>query len=59
MARAPKCKVCGAEILEALTEVSGAVEWLCLECSGATLADFMDEDEYAEKPDSRKAGLPR
>lgn len=49
MPRQPKCKMCGAEIVEPLSEAQGATDWLCLECSGATLADFVDEDDYVEE----------
>lgn len=43
--RTPKCKVCGAEIISPLSEVMAGADWLCLECSGATLSDFFDEEE--------------
>ncbi len=50
--RRPRCKVCRAEILEPLIETSPANGWLCLECSGVTLADLMEEDmtedDYAQ-----------
>lgn len=48
MRRSPRCKICRAEIVEPLVEVSPASDWLCLECSGVTLGDLVDEDEYAE-----------
>lgn len=41
--RQPRCRVCGVEIVFELSEVSPAADWICLECSGATLADFMEE----------------
>lgn len=37
---APVCSECGAEITIPLSVVGGFAPWLCLECSGATLADF-------------------
>lgn len=51
--RQPKCKMCGAEIIETLVEASPANDWLCLQCSGATIEDFMEdgmtEEDYAEE----------
>lgn len=45
-------KVCRSEIVEPLVETSPANDWLCLECSGVTLADLMEEgmteDDYAQ-----------
>lgn len=42
---APECSECGAEIVAPLSVVDGFAPWLCLECSGATLADFGLEEE--------------
>lgn len=47
----PECNECGAEIVAALSVVGGFAPWLCLECSGATLADFVD-------PDATTCGIP-
>lgn len=44
----PRCSMCGALITESLIVVSPANDWLCLDCSGATIGDLVDEDEYAE-----------
>lgn len=42
----PTCSNCGAEIVAPLLVVDGFAPWLCLECSGATLADFnLEEDD--------------
>jgi len=48
MPHIPKCSVCGAEIVEPLSEVSGATDWVCLECSGATIEDFDESDRVHE-----------
>lgn len=42
MPREPKCKMCGTVIVEMLVEVSPAADTVCLECSGATIEDFME-----------------
>lgn len=44
--RQPKCEICGARIEASLIEVEGATGWLCLECSGASLDDFTDGEDY-------------
>jgi len=50
--REPRCEGCGAVIIDALTDAPGAVGYLCLECSGAVLEDFLEEgmteEDYAE-----------
>lgn len=43
--REPRCSVCGAVIVEVLSNVGPANDYLCLECSGATLEDFEDPEE--------------
>jgi len=43
MPREPKCEGCGKRIIAPLSEVSNANGWLCLECSGAVLDDFLEE----------------
>jgi len=44
--------MCGKEITALLSQVAGASGTLCLECSGATIEDFMEEgigeDDYLE-----------
>jgi len=46
--REPRCEGCGAEIIDALTDAPGAVGYLCLECSGAVLDDFLEDDRTEE-----------
>lgn len=41
----PECSECGAEIVVALSVVDGFAPWLCLECSGASLSDFVDDED--------------
>lgn len=36
----PECSGCGEEIVAPLGEVIPGANWICLECSGATLEDF-------------------
>lgn len=38
-----RCSVCRKEIVAVLSDVGPANDYLCLECSGATLEDFMEE----------------
>lgn len=47
MSRKRKCSECGAVIIAALSDVGSAND-ICLECSGATLADFLDDDMTEE-----------
>lgn len=47
-----KCEMCGAAIAALLTDMGNANGSLCLECSGATLEDFLEdgisEDEHVQ-----------
>jgi hypothetical protein len=42
--RQPRCENCGAVIVAVLSDVGDTNGFLCLRCSGATLADFDDDD---------------
>lgn len=42
-ARQLKCKMCGATIAVLLADMGNANNSLCLECSGATLEDFLED----------------
>jgi hypothetical protein len=41
--RKPRCSACRKVIEVVLSDVGAANDYLCLECSGATLEDFMEE----------------
>ena len=47
----PTCSECSAEIVVALHVVDGFAPWLCLECSGATLSDFVDDEPESASHD--------
>jgi hypothetical protein len=36
----PRCSECKAEIVEALHDPIPGADWICLDCSGASLSDF-------------------
>lgn len=41
----PKCEFCGAEIVAPLSiSIVPTTKWVCLECSGASIEDFVDDD---------------
>lgn len=42
--KTPKCSECGVEIVAPLSEIIPGADWICLECSGASLSDFLDEE---------------
>lgn len=42
-ARQVTCKMCGVIIIVLLTDMGNANDCLCLECSGATLEDFLED----------------
>jgi RNA polymerase-binding transcription factor DksA len=44
-----RCSECGDEIVEALLVVDPYAPWLCLECSGAALSDFVEIDPNQRK----------
>jgi hypothetical protein len=53
----PICSECGEEIGLALSVVDGFAPWLCLECSGATLADFgLKQNEVGEIMEMEEEG---
>lgn len=37
-----ECGECGTEIIQPLGDVVDGQDWICLECSGATLSDFQE-----------------
>ena len=49
----PRCSECKAEISIPLTDVIPGADWLCLECSGASLSDF-DMEECGTCGDLRR-----
>lgn len=60
MKREPKCDNCGVVITLLLSTTGNANGYLCLDCSGATLDDFLeegvsDEDRMADRVEQMRA----